>query len=145
MALSPRKLDDRVSASPQVTEEDIAEAAAQGYRTIINNRPDGEEPGQLTAARAAQVASGHGLDYVHIPVTSETMGPAVADEFARAMDNHPGPYLAHCRSGTRSTHLWAMAEAKRGDKPVSDIISRAAAAGYDIEPMRSTLTRLAGG
>jgi len=144
VALSPRKLDDSVSAAPQITEDDIAEAGRMGFRTIINNRPDGEEPGQLDHERAAAVAKSAGLDYVYVPVNAETMGPAVVDRFARAMADHPGPFLAHCRSGTRSTHLWAMAQAREG-RDIEDIVSRAGAAGYDIEPLRPTLARYAAG
>lgn len=144
MALTYRTLDDRIAAAPQLEEQDIAEAAAKGFRTIINNRPDGEEPGQLTAARAAEVAKAHGLAYVYIPVNAQTMGPAVAEEFGRALESAPTPILAHCRSGTRSTHLWAMAEAMAGGYPVDEIVRRAADAGYDISPLRPALNSMAG-
>lgn len=143
MAYTARKLDDRVYVAPQITEEEIAAIAAAGFRTIMNNRPDGEEPGQLTAARAAEVAKSHGLDYVHVPVNAQTMGPDVADRFEEVVQNHPGPILAHCRSGARCTQLWSLSQAKAGILSVDDILARASAAGYDLSGMRPLLERQA--
>jgi len=139
MALAPRKLDDRISAYGQVTEADIAEAARLGFRTIINNRPDGEEPFQLSAARAEEVARAHGLAYVFIPVNAQTLGPQAVESMARALAQQPAPVLAHCRSGMRSTVLWALATAKTGDLTVEEILHRAANAGYDLSPQRPML------
>jgi sulfide:quinone oxidoreductase len=142
MVLDIRSLDDRIAVAPQINEADFAEIARKGYRTIINNRPDGEQPGQLTAARAAELAAGQGLAYVYVPVNAQTMGPAVWEAFDTAMAGNPGPVLAHCRSGTRSTHLWAYAEAGHDRYSLDEIVERAAAAGYDIQGLRPTLERI---
>jgi len=144
MALTHRKLDDRVAVAPQISEADIAEAAGLGYRTIINNRPDNEEPGQLSAARAAEVARSYGLNYVHVPVTMATLGAEAVADFDRAVRESTGPVLAHCRSGTRSTHLWAYAEARAGRFSLDEIVHRGAQAGYDLEPLRPALKAYAG-
>lgn len=142
MALDHRPLAPDLAVAPQISEDDIAEAARLGYRTIINNRPDGEEPGQLTAARAAEVAALHGLDYRHIPVNAQTMGPAVWRDFATALRDAPHPVLAHCRSGTRSTHLWAFQAAEGDALSLDEIVEHGARAGYDLEPLRPMLERV---
>ena len=43
-----RTIDETLLVTGQISPDDIATAAAQGVRTIINNRPDGEQPGQPT-------------------------------------------------------------------------------------------------
>lgn len=145
MALQLRPLAPDLAVAPQIDENDIVEAARLGYRTIINNRPDGEESGQLTAARAAQIAKQHGLDYRHIPVDAQTMGPAVWRAFSRALHEAPAPVLAHCRSGTRSTHLWAFQAAEAQALSIDEIVEHGARAGYDLEPLRPTLQRIRAG
>lgn len=140
MALDVHPLVDGLSVSPQVTEQDIRDAHAAGYRTIINNRPDGEEPGQLSAARAGALARELGLTYVHLPATGPTL-EAVAPDFAKALATAPGPVLAHCRSGTRCTILWAFAEAKSGKHDSETIVRIAASAGYDLSAYTGIITR----
>jgi len=140
-----RKLDDKVSVAPQPTPDDFADIARAGFKSIINNRPDGEEPGQLPHAEAQKIAQAHGLNYVYIPVTSATLGPDAVEAFTRAVDELPGPVLAHCRSGTRCTVLWALSEARRGDRTPDDLIATAAEQGYDIGNLRPALERLANG
>lgn len=125
------------SVAPQITAEDFAAAAARGVRTVINNRPDGEAPDQLSDAQARAAAEAAGLVYRSIPVTMPIPLTAVA-AFAAALKETPGPHLAYCRSGTRSITLWAMAQAKGGADPV-ELIRTAAAAGYDLSPMRAVL------
>ncbi len=142
MPLDNRPLAPDLAVAPQISEADIAEAARLGYRTIINNRPDGEEPGQLTAARAAEVARALGLDYRYIPVNAQTMGPAVWRDFAKALREAPHPVLAHCRSGTRSTHLWAFQAAEADALSLDEIVEHGARAGYDLEALRPTLERI---
>lgn len=128
------------SVAPQISAADIAAAAARGVRTIINNRPDGEAPEEMQDAEARAAAKAAGVEYRAIPVTMPIPLAAV-DAFAAALRETPGPHLAYCRSGTRSITLWAMAQAKGGADPDA-LIQTAAAAGYDLGPMRSVLSAL---
>ena len=133
-----RKLDDSISVAGQVTVQDVADAAAQGFTAVINNRPDDEQPGQPSGAEIEAAARAAGLDYTAIPIThagfSEQQVTAMRDALAAA----PGPVLAFCRSGTRSTLVWALARARMGDK-AETLAAKAAAAGYDISPIRALL------
>lgn len=145
MALVQRHLAPDLSVAGQITESDIAEAARLGFRTILNNRPDGEEPGQMPAAVAAETARRHGIEYRYIPVDARTMGPDVWRAFARALSEVPAPVLAHCRSGTRSTHLWAFQAAEEGVLSLDEIIEHGTRAGYDLDALRPTLERIRSG
>jgi uncharacterized protein (TIGR01244 family) len=133
-----RKLDETISVAGQVTPEDISEAAAQGFTFVINNRPDDEQPGQPTGAEIAEAAEAAGLGYRAIPIThagfSEDQVAAMQDALSAA----PGPVLAFCRSGTRSTLVWALARSQMGDE-ADALAAKAAAAGYDLSPVRAYL------
>ncbi len=137
-------LTPQFSASPQIAADDIAALAAQGFTTIINNRPDDEAPGQPSGASIQAAASNAGMGYVAIPVDHTGIGPDQIGAMAAALAAASGPVLAYCRSGTRSTHLWALAEASRGADAMS-LITAASGAGYDIAMMAGTLRRLSQG
>ncbi|MFC4257011.1 TIGR01244 family phosphatase [Altererythrobacter xixiisoli] len=136
-----RQLSDRVWASPQLIGSDIRDAAAEGFTLLINNRPEGEEPNQLPGGEAAAIAAETGMDYVAIPVTPGGFTQAQVQAMAEALAKATGPVLAYCRSGTRSTFLWALAEAAGGGDP-STLVESAAQAGYDIGAIRPTLDAL---
>src|SRR4051812_29169110 len=107
-----KKLDENVRVAGQILPGDLAAVAAAGGRTVVNNRPDGEEPGQpLGREIEAAAAAAAGLGYRHIPVAGG-FSPAQVEEMAEALE--AGPVLAFCKSGTRSTYLWALAQASRG-------------------------------
>jgi uncharacterized protein (TIGR01244 family) len=131
-----RKLDETTFVHVrQLTPGDIDEAAAAGIRLVVNNRPDGEEPGQPASAEIEAAARGAGLDYRHIPVAG---GFAAEQVQAMAQALEQGPVLAFCRTGTRSTFLWALARAARGAS-AEESVTAAAAAGYDLGPIRGLL------
>jgi sulfide:quinone oxidoreductase len=138
-----RQVANDFYVAPQLQAEDFAAARATGIRTVINNRPDGEAPDQLSDAQARALAAANGLEYEFVPVVTGRMGPDDVADFATALAAHEGPYLAYCRSGTRSCHLWALATA--GERPVEETMQAAAAAGYDLGPTRPVIERLAGG
>ena len=130
-----RKIDDSISVSPQITPAQVAEAAAQGFTFIINNRPENEEPGQPTAAEIEAAAKAAGLGYVAIPITPGRFGETEITAMSAALAAATGPVLAFCRSGTRSTLVWALARGQAGDG--FDLLARKAAeAGYDLSPIR---------
>ncbi|MDB5693139.1 MAG: family phosphatase [Alphaproteobacteria bacterium] len=126
-----RRLDERSLVSGQIRPEDLPEAAAAGVTMVVNNRPDGEEPGQPPSAEIEAAAQAAGLAYRYIPVAGG-LTPAQVEAMAEALQG--GTILAFCRSGTRSTWLWALARARLGDDADS-LIEKATAAGYDISPI----------
>jgi uncharacterized protein (TIGR01244 family) len=130
-----KRLDERTFVSGQIAAEDVARAAAAGIRIIVNNRPDGEEPGQPASWEIEAAARAAELGYRWIPVAG---GLAVEqiDEMAEALAE--GPALIFCRSGTRSTYLWALARSRMGAASET-IIGQAAEAGYDLTPIRRFL------
>jgi uncharacterized protein (TIGR01244 family) len=139
-----RKLTETVFASPQIAVADVSTAQAMGVALIVNNRPDDEEPGQLTGAEIEAAARGAGLGYVAIPVSHAGFSMPQVQAMADALAGAEGPVLAYCRSGTRSTLLWALAEAMRGADP-EDLARAAAQAGYDLTPVRAAMDALAAG
>jgi uncharacterized protein (TIGR01244 family) len=145
MAGVGRQLEDGLAVSPQIAPEEVAAVAAAGFRMIVNNRPDGEEPGQPSGAEIEAAAAAAGLAYRHIPVTSATLGPEAVEAFARARDEADGKVFAFCRSGTRCTVLWALSSAKEGGRAPDELIATALAQGYDISNLRPALQRLAEG
>lgn len=135
------KLADGFFVAPQITPADVETARAVGITLIINNRPDGEETGQPEGAAIAAAAAAAGIAYVAIPVSGAGIGPEHLDAFDRAVREAGGGVLAYCRSGTRSTVLRAMANARAGE-PVDSIIDEAAEAGYNIAGQRRALEAL---
>ena len=132
-----RRIDDRMLVSGQILPEDVAEAAAQGVTMIVNNRPDGEQPGQPPGTAIEAAAREAGVGYRHIPV-SGGLSPEQVEAMQQALDEAEGQVLAFCTSGTRSTYLWALARARAGEEP-DTIVARAAAAGYDLSALRPYL------
>lgn len=137
-----RPLNDAVAVSPQITPDDIPAIKAAGYVLVVNNRPDGEEPGQPTGASIRAAAQAAGLAYAEVPVTGAGFGHPQLDAMADALRGADGPVLAYCRSGTRSCNLWALAAAKAGRDPAL-LVAQGAGAGYDLAAMRPTLDALA--
>jgi uncharacterized protein (TIGR01244 family) len=109
----------------------MAQAAAEGFVLVINNRPDGEEPGQPTSAMIEAAARAAGLDYLHIPVRGGPE-PQQVEAMARAVERAQGPILAFCRSGTRSIVTWSIGQAVSGAADRATLVSQGAAAGYDL-------------
>ena len=107
-------------------------AAAAGVQTIICNRPDGEEPGQPSFEQIRHWAAEAGIRHViHQPMLMPQIDAAAAAQFAQHLADHPAPALAYCRSGTRSSFLWAMGQAAQGADP-RQLVQTAAAAGIDL-------------
>ena len=124
------------SVADQVTEADLPQLKALGYRTLICNRPDGEVAGQPAAESLAARAREQGFDWHWIPISSGQFTDDAVADFGQALADHQ-PVLAFCRTGTRSITLWALAQA--GEKPTAELLGLAAAAGYDLSALTPRL------
>jgi sulfide:quinone oxidoreductase len=132
-------LTPNVTAVPQPSVDDIGELADRGYRSIIGNRPDGEAPDQPAWTELKAAALARGMEAVHIPVVASKIGEADVRAFREALERLPKPIAAFCRTGTRSTLLWALAN--EASLTVDERIKIAAKDGYDLEPFRALLTQ----
>lgn len=135
-------LNDKLSVAGQLSADDVAAAAAAGFVALINNRPDNETPEQPAGSAIEAAARNCGLGYTHIPVGHGGFAMEQVEAMAQTLAETDGPVLAFCRSGTRSTMLWALAAAHRGEDPAT-IAATAAAAGYDVAALTPALRQLA--
>ncbi|MBX7536441.1 TIGR01244 family phosphatase [Qipengyuania sp. GH1] len=136
-----KQLREGMLASPQIEAGDVARAKEAGVTLIINNRPDGEAGDQPAGAEIEAAAQANGIAYRAIPVSSAGFSLPQIEEMQAALDEADGTVLAFCRSGTRSTILWALAKAKSG-APVDQLSDDALAAGYDVSGIRPTMEML---
>ena len=100
------KLSERYSVAAQITADDLAEIAARGFRSVMNNRPDHEDPGQPLSSEIAARAGELGLRYAHVPVVSGRMTQQDVVDFEAACAELETPVLLFCRSGARCAALW---------------------------------------
>ena len=137
--MSFKKITDDFSVAPQISVAEVSIAAEAGFKTVICNRPV-DEPGQPDTAEMVQAVENAGMEYLYQPVISGNMTYSDVAEFTDLLKKADKPILAYCRSGTRCSTLWAMAEAPNRD--IDEILVLCAAAGYDYSAMRGTLETL---
>ena len=132
-----RRVRDAFPVAPQITEDDVEEIAAAGYKTIVVNRPDGEsgvDQPRMGAIRAK--AESLGLSFAALPFSGAPT-PEIVERMSNILNEAPQPVLAYCRTGTRCITAWALTQAGQG--AAGDIIDAAAAAGYDLSSLETLL------
>ena len=131
MSIEIKKVNEEFSVSPQISLEDVASLAAQGIKSLICNRPDGEANDQPTESEVEAAAREVGLSVAYLPVTSGKFSQHDVDDFLAAMERMPKPVHAYCRTGTRSITLWSLYQQRLG-VPGANILATASALGYDL-------------
>ncbi|MCZ4352036.1 TIGR01244 family sulfur transferase [Roseovarius aestuarii] len=137
-----RKITDTFSVSPQINLDDVPAIAKAGFRSILCNRPDGEELGQIEHAAVQTAALEAGLEFRCVPITSGSVNETDLTDFNTALAELPAPILAYCRSGTRCTMLWSISHMDQ--MPGEQIIEATAAAGYDMSGLVAQMSRQRG-
>jgi len=138
--MDPRCITPRYFVSPQIAAEDLQALAEAGFKAVICNRPDAEVPPSHQAEAIRVAAEAVGLRFEELPLTHQTMtleNVAKQRELAEICD---GPVLAYCASGTRCSIVWALGHAS--DMTPDTILSKTAAAGYQLDNLRPTLEQL---
>lgn len=130
-----------LTAAGALSREDIEALATSGVKTIINNRPDNEDPGQLSADEASKLCAARGIAYHHIPFVNATLTGDHIDAFEKVLASGSQPMVAHCRSGTRSTMIWALTRVRQGDDPAA-LVALGARNGVDISALPALAAKL---
>ncbi len=123
------KLSETVAVAGQITPELVSQIAEAGYKVLINNRPDGEEPGQPSSDQIAAAAAEAGLEYHYLPVTAMDFPGNDAEQMADFFDDEQRPVFAFCRTGTRCTNLWVATRDVDEQDAAAD---RARSIGFDL-------------
>jgi uncharacterized protein (TIGR01244 family) len=105
------RMSEACAVAGQIQPEDIEAIAADGYTTIVCNRPDLEEFGQPLAEDVRKACEAHGLTFLFIPIDRSGLTMNMVEEFRRAIEESEGPLLAYCRSGQRCAAIWQAAGA----------------------------------
>jgi len=135
-----KQLSENLYVTGQISPADFPALAAAGVKTIINNRPDNEEAGQLNSSEAKRLANEHGITYHYLPMSSgQPLPPTLVDDFKNILDNTDDLLLAHCRSGMRSALIWALGQIPSGELNVDQAIEAAKAAGIPLDNARTVL------
>ena len=124
------KIIDDYVVSDQITEEDIEQLKEAGFKTIFCNRPDNEEQNQVTVKSVQDKAIESGLNFIHQPVIGGQISQNDIDQFSDYYDAAEKPIFAYCRTGTRSSMLWALSES--GKRSIDEILQLTSAAGYNL-------------
>lgn len=137
-----RSVTPEFAVAGQITLDDVRRAAAEGFKVLVCNRLEGEDPGQPTETEMMAAAAAAGLRYVALPYAGQPP-PGIVAETATLLDETNGPVLAYCRTGKRSITAWALAQALSGTRRPDEIIALAGKAGYDLDGARGALETLA--
>jgi uncharacterized protein (TIGR01244 family) len=139
--MDARVITPRYAVSPQISVEDMPAIVADGYKTVICNRPDSEVPPSHQAAAIRAAAEAAGLEFRELPLTHQTMTPENVAQQRAFYEECPGPVLAYCASGTRCSVVWSLGVA--GEMSSDEILSKTSAAGYQLDGLRPTLEAIA--
>ena len=131
-----RTLTPNLSLADQLTEDDLAEVIAQGYKTVICNRPDEEGDAHLNAQQAKAVLQAAGVEFHYLPVNGAAITDQDVIDHHDLLDQAEGPVLTYCRTGTRCAKLWALAQEADED----EVIQAVGRTGLNIEDIRDRLT-----
>ena len=136
-----KKIDENLSISGQIFVGHLDKIKAQGFTTIICNRPDFEEDpeDQPLADDIQNRASELGLEFVYIPIDDSGPNMKAVHKTKEALDTARGPVLAYCLSGKRSLMLYSLAKAFEGHSTTDELISKAISVGYNLNGLRPTL------
>lgn len=127
-----KKISESYSVDGQIQPSDMKAVAELGFKSVINNRPDNEEAGQPAEKDLRAAAEAAGLSYEFIPMTLPSLTPELLERHHATIESASGPVFAFCRSGTRSTILWALTQVCFHGKSVSEVSAAAAEQGYDL-------------
>lgn len=137
--MSIEKIADYLYVSRQLNERTAKMVAQYEIKTVICNRPDGEEPNQPDFETVKSWLNAAGIENVfYMPTTIDDITDAKLKEFQDTVAQSPAPILAYCRTGTRSAMLWALNQAKRGVE-VNSLLRAADLAGINLSKMRDKL------
>ena len=131
-------LTPNVAVTGALRPQDVSQAAAMGFKSIVSNLPDGESRAHPTSREEADLAARAGLGFRHVPTTkADVFSDRVVDGMVEALGTLEAPVLVHCASGGRSAIAWAAAASRF--QPVEKVLGALRSAGFNLDAIRDDL------
>ncbi len=127
------QINDNFSVSEQIALDEIKHLADDGVKVLICNRPDGEEPNQITCAEIKAAAEANGINFIHIPVPGREIPESALEEFVKVIDGCEDKIHAYCRTGTRSSIFWGLSHARSNS--ADEVLAKAESLGINLTPV----------
>lgn len=127
------KINDQVSVGPQPSQEELQKLGQQGFKSVVNFRTAGEEEQPLSPSDEGKKVKAAGMEYLHIPVSTEAMGSELVDRFRKAFPDLPKPVFAHCKSGKRAGAMVMMNVAVEQGMTGDQTLQKAKEMGFECD------------
>lgn len=134
------QIHDNFSVSEQITLDEMKILADDGVKTLICNRPDGEEPNQVKCSDIKAAAEENGINFVHIPVPGREIPEEALQDFLKVIDGCNDKIHAYCRTGTRSSIFWGLSHAR--NNTVDEVLAKAESLGINLTPVVEQLSKV---
>lgn len=134
------QIQDTFSVSEQITLQEIKTLAEEGVKVLICNRPDGEEPNQISCAEIKAAAEANGINFVHIPVPGREIPDTALQEFIQVIDGCKDKIHAYCRTGTRSSIFWGLSHARTNS--TEKVLAKAESLGINLTPVADQIEKI---
>ena len=138
--MDKKTINEEFSVSGQIGVDEVAVLANQGIKSIVCNRPDGEGSDQPNFIEIEEVAKQHDIAFHYLPVISGKITDEDVNDFAALYTTLSKPVHAYCRSGMRSTTLWALSRIQEGDGAQENVFAAAKNAGFDLSTLAARIT-----
>ncbi|CAD1796356.1 MULTISPECIES: TIGR01244 family sulfur transferase [Xanthomonas] len=134
-----RSLSPDLLVTDQLRPADLPALARQGVASVVCNRPDGEQPNQPDHLAMQAACTRAGMSFAYLPVVAGAISDCQVREFCELLQQLPAPVTAYCRTGTRSTSLWALGQVRTAGLTTDQVLSVAYGAGYDLSALTPRL------
>lgn len=127
------KINENVTVGPQPSEDELQQLSRQGFKAVVNFRTEGEDEQPLSPDVEGEKIKATGLEYLHIPVSMDSMGPEVVDQFRDQYPELPKPVFAHCKSGKRAGAMVMMHMAVEQGMSGEQTLEKAEQMGFECD------------
>ena len=135
------QLSENYSVAPQIVVQDVETILNAGFKSVICNRPDEENPVPCQIKAIKTAARAAGLEFAENVFDSYSFGLDKVQRQNRLLKQLPSPVLAYCASGNRCSVIWAFSFA--GTLEINAILEATTHAGYQLSHLRPQLEHLA--
>jgi uncharacterized protein (TIGR01244 family) len=97
-----RKINDELAIAGQITPDQLAQLAQEGYSSVLNLRLPNESGLLQEESQKVQYLS---LNYVNLPLQADNLNPEMTTPILQALDALPKPILIHCDNALRAAAI----------------------------------------